>query len=65
LLTSLSQAGAEPASTIYPGDSSCSTGDQWCADSIIQRPLGGITDPSIIWQNRPTYQQVVQFATHR
>ncbi|MFD2417748.1 penicillin acylase family protein [Amycolatopsis pigmentata] len=65
LLTSLTQAGAEPASTVYPGDSSCSAGDQWCADSIIQRPLGGVTDPSITWQNRPTYQQVVQFAGHR
>jgi acyl-homoserine lactone acylase PvdQ len=65
LLTSLSQAGAEPASTVYPADSSCSAGDQWCADSIIQRPMGGITDPSITWQNRPTYQQVVQFTSHR
>lgn len=65
LLTSLSQAAAESASTVYPGDSYCSAGNQWCADSIIQDPLGGITDPSITWQNRPTYQQVVQFPAHR
>ena len=64
-LSSLSQAGAEPAATVYPADESCSAGDQWCADSIVQRPLGGITDPSITWQNRPTYQQVVQFPAHR
>ena len=65
LLTSLTQAGAESASTVYPADSNCPAGDQWCADSIIQRPMGGITDPSITWQNRPTYQQVVQFPAHR
>ena len=63
LLSSLSAAAAEPAATVYPGDSSCSAGDQWCADSIIQDPLGGITDPETTWQNRPTYQQVVEFPT--
>ncbi|HWE91043.1 MAG TPA: penicillin acylase family protein, partial [Pseudonocardiaceae bacterium] len=61
LLTSLGQAVALPASTVYPADSYCSAGDQWCADSIVQRPMGGVTDPQIGWQNRPTYQQVVQF----
>jgi acyl-homoserine lactone acylase PvdQ len=65
LLSSLAQAAAEPASQVYPGDSYCSAGDQWCADSIVQQPLGGITDPTISWQNRPTYQQVVQFQSHR
>lgn len=64
LLTSLSQAAAESSSTVYPGDSDCSAGDQWCADSIIQRPMGGITDGKITWQNRPTFQQVVQFVGH-
>jgi len=61
LLSSLSAAGAEPASTVYPGDSTCSAGDQWCADSIIQDPVGGITDPPTTWQNRPTFQQVVEY----
>ncbi len=66
LLTSLKQAVGESASQVYPGDSTgCSAGDQWCADSILQRPLGGITDGRISWQNRPTYQQVVEFPTHR
>ena len=61
LLNSLSAAAAESASTVYPADSYCSAGDQWCADSIVQDPLGGITDPLTTWQNRPTYQQVVSF----
>lgn len=64
LLTSLSQAAGESASTVYPGDTDCSAGDQWCADSIIQRPMGGITDGKITWQNRPTFQQVVQYVGH-
>jgi hypothetical protein len=50
---------------VYPGDSNCAPGDQWCADSIIQNPLGGITHPPISWQNRPTYQQAVQFPARR
>ncbi|MEY9967607.1 acyl-homoserine lactone acylase PvdQ [Streptacidiphilus sp. MAP12-16] len=61
LLGSLSSAAAQSAATVYPSDASCSAGDQWCADSIIQDPLGGITDPQTTWQNRPTYQQVVEF----
>lgn len=66
LLSTLKQAAAVPASTVYPGDDGgCSAGDQWCADSIVQRPLGGVTDDRIGWQNRPTYQQVVEFPTHR
>ena len=64
LLNSLSAAAAEPATTVYPGDpgnSPCSAGDQWCADSIVQDALGGITHANTTWQNRPTYQQVVEF----
>jgi acyl-homoserine lactone acylase PvdQ len=65
LLTSLKTAAAESASTVYPGDSTCSAGDQWCADSIVQSPLGGIKHKNVTWQNRPTYQQVVQFPSGR
>ncbi|GAA4212211.1 penicillin acylase family protein [Actinocatenispora rupis] len=65
LLDSLRQAAAEPADQVYPGDADCDAGDQWCADSIVQHPLGGITDPTIGWQNRPTFQQVVQYQAHR
>ncbi|MFI7428088.1 penicillin acylase family protein [Micromonospora sp. NPDC049836] len=65
LLGALGQAAALPASTVYPGDSHCGAGDQWCADTIAQSGLGGITHPLIAWQNRPTYQQVVSFPARR
>ena len=65
LLTTLGRAAATPASTVYSGDDTCEAGDQWCADAIVQRPLGGITHEQIQWQNRPTYQQVVEFPKHR
>lgn len=65
LLSSLSSALGEPATTTYPADDVCSAGDQWCADSIEQSPLGGIKQSLIAWQNRPTYQQVVSFPAHR
>jgi acyl-homoserine lactone acylase PvdQ len=65
LLTSLTAALAEPATTTYPGDTHCTAGDQWCADAILQSPLGGITHPLTAWQNRPTYQQAVSFPAKR
>ncbi|MEU9793467.1 penicillin acylase family protein [Streptomyces sparsogenes] len=65
LLTSLQQAVAKPATEVYPGDANCAAGDQWCADALIQRPLGGITHDKAHWQNRPTFQQVVEFPAHR
>jgi acyl-homoserine lactone acylase PvdQ len=65
LLSTLTQAAAQPATQVYPADAFCAAGDQWCADAIVQSPLGGITDPVISWQNRPTYQQVVSFPAHR
>lgn len=65
LLATLTQAAAKPATEVYPGDDSCKAGDQWCADTIIHRALGGITHRGIQWQNRPTYQQVVEFPAHR
>src|SRR3954471_17877995 len=37
-----------------------SPGDQTCFDSIFFRPLGAITQPLNPWQNRPTFQQVVE-----
>jgi acyl-homoserine lactone acylase PvdQ len=39
--------------------------DQACFDSIYFRPLGAITQPLIPWQNRPTFQQVVEVKGHR
>lgn len=65
LLSTLKQAAAQPATAVYPGDDSCGAGEQWCTDSIIHRALGGITHKTIHWQNRPTYQQVVEFPSHR
>jgi acyl-homoserine lactone acylase PvdQ len=65
LLTSLTAALAEPAATTYPGDAYCAAADQWCADAILQSPLGGITHALTPWQNRPTYQQVVSFPAKR
>ncbi|MER7998897.1 penicillin acylase family protein [Streptomyces sp. NPDC095613] len=65
LLATLKAASVKPASEVYPGDDNCSAGDQWCTDSVIQRPMGGLTHPKISWQNRPTYQQVVEFPSHR
>jgi hypothetical protein len=66
LASTLAQAAAQPATEVYPADATCTTaGNQWCADSIVQTPVGGITDPPIAWQNRPTYQQVVSFPAGR
>ncbi|GAA1261847.1 penicillin acylase family protein [Saccharothrix xinjiangensis] len=65
LLDSLRAAAAVPATAVYPGDGTCAAGDQWCADSIVHRAMGGITHDEVNWQNRPTYQQVVQFPSHR
>jgi acyl-homoserine lactone acylase PvdQ len=65
LLSTLATAAGTPASATYPADDTCGAGDQWCADTIVQSALGGITDDPISWQNRPTYQQVVSFPAHR
>jgi len=39
--------------------------DQACLDSISFRATGAVTQPMIGWQNRPTYQQVVEVQGHR
>ncbi|MGV9565417.1 penicillin acylase family protein [Streptomyces sp. NPDC003480] len=65
LISTLTQAAGMTASQVYPGDDQCSAGDQWCADSIVQRTLGGIKHGRISWQNRPTFQQVVEYTSHR
>ena len=65
LISTLKTAAGRTAAQVYPGDDQCSAGDQWCADSIVQRTLGGIKHGRISWQNRPTYQQVVEFTSHR
>ncbi|MFJ9539401.1 penicillin acylase family protein [Streptomyces sp. NPDC101225] len=65
LISTLTEAAGTSASDVYPGDDLCSAGDQWCADSINQRTLGGIKHRTISWQNRPTFQQVVEYTSHR
>ncbi|MEV8551941.1 penicillin acylase family protein [Streptomyces glaucescens] len=65
LTATLKEAAGRTASQVYPGDAHCAAGDQWCADAIVHRALGGIGHRTIGWQNRPTYQQVVEFTSHR
>ncbi|GAA5217433.1 penicillin acylase family protein [Streptomyces thinghirensis] len=65
LLSTLKEAAGRTPAQVYPGDDNCPAGDQWCADSVIHRTLGGIKHGGISWQNRPTYQQVVEFTSHR
>ncbi|MCF1647128.1 penicillin acylase family protein [Streptomyces indiaensis] len=65
LVGTLKQAAGRTAAQVYPGDEVCAAGDQWCADSINHRTLGGVRHGKIGWQNRPTYQQVVEFTSHR
>ncbi|MEV5432213.1 penicillin acylase family protein [Streptomyces sp. NPDC052701] len=65
LVSTLKEAAGRTAAQVYPGDDQCPAGDQWCADSIVHRTLGGIGHGKISWQNRPTYQQVVEFTSHR
>jgi acyl-homoserine lactone acylase PvdQ len=65
LTDTLRTAAQQSAATVYPADGVCAAGDQWCADAIRQSPLGGIKQPLIAWQNRPTYQQVVSFPSGR
>ncbi|MFE6484640.1 penicillin acylase family protein [Streptomyces sp. NPDC057757] len=65
LISTLKEAAGKTAAQVYPGDDSCAAGNQWCADSVIHRTLGGIKHYGISWQNRPTYQQVVEFTSHR
>ena len=63
LARSLKQAVAADPAELY-ADEVCGgegrSGEQACFDAIWHRPLGGITQPLIPWQNRPTFQQVVE-----
>ncbi|WP_372504209.1 penicillin acylase family protein [Actinokineospora diospyrosa] len=65
LLDTLNQAAATPKEQVYPGGGGCAADDQWCSDAIIHNALGGITQAPISFQNRPTFQQVVEFPSHR
>jgi acyl-homoserine lactone acylase PvdQ len=59
--------GQKSNDDIYPGQptSACSAlpttpSAQWCWDAIKATAIGAITQPPIDWQNRPTFQQVVE-----
>jgi len=65
LATTLTEAMKKPSKDVYPADDKCAAGDSWCADSIQFKAMGAIETPGIAWQNRPTYQQVVEFPAHR
>ncbi len=51
----------------YPASQkSCQLGNkQLCYDAITFRPTGAVTQPDMIWMNRPTFQQADQIAGHR
>ena len=66
LLDSLAEALQIPEADLYPETPDCDIGDrQLCFDAIRFRPTGGVTQPFIPWQNRPTYQQAVEVQGHR
>jgi len=49
-----------------PRTSNCTVGDkQMCFDAIRFRATGGVTQPDMVWQDRPTFQQAVEIQGHR
>ena len=68
LLDALARALDDPPATLY-ADSACAEagrpGDQTCFDAIVFRATGGVTQPMIGWQNRPTFQQAAEVEGHR
>jgi acyl-homoserine lactone acylase PvdQ len=68
LRDALSRALDVPAAKLYADEACAEAGtpaDQACFDKIVFRSTGGITQPMIGWQNRPTYQQAVEVKAHR
>lgn len=65
LADTLAEAAAVPAEEVYPAGGGCGAGDQLCADTVVHQALGGINMWPIAWQNRPTYQMVMQFDSRR
>ncbi|UPK74814.1 penicillin acylase family protein [Nocardioidaceae bacterium SCSIO 66511] len=65
LLDSLKSALAVPKKQVYPADGTCKAGDQYCAAQTFHQSLGGITQDPIHWQNRSTFQQVIEFPSGR
>ena len=53
--TARAQGTSDPGAWTYPK----------VQDDIVARTIGVVGVPNIDWQNRPTFQQVVSFTTHR
>jgi len=68
LRSALADALGDSPAKLY-ADRTCATagraGDQDCFDAIAFRATGGVTQPLIGWQNRPTYQQAIEVEGHR
>jgi hypothetical protein len=63
VLTSLGRALGVNVTKLYADDVCEKYGkpsDQWCFDTVRQRPIGAISQQLIHWINRPTFQQVVE-----
>lgn len=68
LRDALSRALDVKPQTLYADDACAKAGkagDQACFDAIAFRSTGGVTQPMIGWQNRPTYQMAVEVQGHR
>ena len=66
LRTSLNQAIKHSSAAEVYANAECDGGDaQWCTDAIRHTQVGGVSQPPIHWQNRPTFQQVVEVQGHR
>jgi acyl-homoserine lactone acylase PvdQ len=69
LLSSLTEAVAVPAGTLYPESANCFTGgtgsSQMCHDAIRFVTVGAVSVDPIEWINRPTWQQAVEVQGHR
>ena len=64
----LARALDDTPADLYADDACTAAGkrnDQVCFDAIAFRSTGGLTQPMIGWQNRPTYQQAVEVRGHR
>ncbi|MEJ7790254.1 MAG: hypothetical protein WKF29_10265, partial [Thermoleophilaceae bacterium] len=70
LRTTLKEAVAAPRSQVY-SDPQCDEADnaalddQVCFDAIEYSAVGAVTQPLQRWQNRPTFQQVVEVGANQ
>ncbi|HWC25863.1 MAG TPA: penicillin acylase family protein, partial [Solirubrobacteraceae bacterium] len=68
LRAALAQALRVDAASLYRDERCSAAGmpnSQTCFDMIAFRAIGGIAQPMIAWQNRPTYQLAVEVQGHR